>query len=97
MGTGETPAAKAVRLHPEVSPVLLGHHVCGDFASAKKGVLRIVNPHLLRDAIVVLSVCVIPPPLQFLQRKLVRGITIHLVGRHKYKNGVSTVLPRGLQ
>ena len=38
IGAGETAAAQAAGVHPEVAPILLHQHVGGDFGGAKQAV-----------------------------------------------------------
>lgn len=84
-------------LHPEVSPVLLGHHIGGDFARTKKGMLRIIDPHLLGNATVVFGFGIVPTVVQFLQKKFVGGVTVNFIGRHKHEHGPGAVKPGHLQ
>ena len=47
---GQAAAAKAGRVHAEITSVFLHQHVGGDFRCAKQRMFRLVNAHRLRNA-----------------------------------------------
>ena len=82
--TRQATAAKASGRHAKITSVFLHKHVGRDFRRAKEGVLRLVDAHVLGDALLVFVPGLdFPTRWQFLQRQAVRRVTVNLVRRSK--------------
>ena len=85
VGTRQTAAAQAAGLHIEVAPIFLHHDVGSDLRSAKQRVLRLINPHGLLYAVVVLGTGILPPRFGLDERQLVGCVAVNLVCGHMDK------------
>src|ERR1035441_10461811 len=75
---GQTTAAQTTGRQAEIPAILLHHDVAGDFGSAEKGVLGLVDGKALGNAMLELRVGVVPALVQFLQGDGIRPIPIDL-------------------
>ena len=94
---GEAAAAQRAGGHPEVATILLHHHVRRDLRRAEEGVLALVNPEGLADAIAVGGVGVVPTLFQLHERNLVGCVAINLVRSHVDERRLGARLPRGFK
>ena len=98
VGAGEAAAAEAGGLQVEVATVFLDQHVGRHLGGAEEAVERVVDRHVLADAVPVGVVGVDLPPVAGVdQRQPVRGVAVDLVGAGEDEHRIGAVVPRGLQ
>src|SRR5262245_42018954 len=95
----QTPTAKARRLHPEITAVLLNQHISSNFRRAKQTVHRRVNRHRLVDAVEAVRVAVRddPPSIPFDERQTIGRVAVDLVRTREDERRIGAMLPRHLE
>ena len=79
---GQASAAQAAGRQAEVEAVFLDDNVGRRFRRPEKGVLRLVDGKILRDAVGISRIVIVPPGFEFLEPDEVRTVPVDLVGRH---------------
>ena len=79
---GQASAAQAAARQAEVEAVFLDGNVGRRFRRPEKGMLRLVDGKILRDAVGISRIVIVPPGFEFLEPDEVRTVPVDLVGRH---------------
>lgn len=97
-GTGQASAAKASRLHPKVTAVLLNQHIGRHLGRPEQTVLAVIDRHRLRNpAAIGVILPDLPARLPLFQREGIRRVAVNLVRGRKNEDCLRTVLTHGFQ
>lgn len=94
---GEAAATEAAGGHAEVAPVFLDHHVARYLGGAEEAVLGLVDGEILRDAVRIGRIVVVPAGFQLLQGDGVGSVAIDLVGGKMGEGALRASLAGSLQ
>src|SRR5262245_50104178 len=97
VGASQATPTQAASLHPEVSTVLLNHHIRRDLRGSEQRMLRTINSHGFLDAAEIRRQRIIPTSSLFNERELIRCISIHLICRHVHEWRIRYVQTGSLQ
>jgi hypothetical protein len=97
VGAGQTAAAQADGGHVEVPTVFLDHEIGGCLGGAEEAVEAGVDATVLAHSMPVGLIGVLPTGLEFLQRDLIGGVAIDLVGAHVDERRLRRTAPHGLE
>ena len=86
--TSEASTTKAAGGHAEVAAILLNHHVGSNLGSPKERMLALVDREVLRNAVRIDRIGVVPAGLEFLQRNSIWAVAIDFIRRHMDEGGV---------
>src|SRR5690349_2243971 len=97
IGPSETSATEAASHHVEITPIFLDHNIGSNLRCTEQRMLRLINPHRLAYAVVVLGTGIIPSRFGLDEGQLVRRIAVNLVGGHMDKRRSRNKAVRRLQ
>ena len=97
VGTSEAAPAQGTGGHTEVAAVLLDHDVGGDLGGSEEGVLTLVDGEVLRNAVGVGWICIVPACLKLLKGDAIGPVAVDLVRRHVDEWGLGAGLAGRLQ
>jgi hypothetical protein len=95
--TSQTTAAQTARRHVEIATILLHENITSRFTRAKERMLRLIDCHVLGDAVGVFRIIIIPARRQFFELNAIGSITVNLVGRKVRENDRSADASRGFE
>src|SRR4051812_139981 len=95
---GQAPSAEACGAHAEIPAILLNHEIRSNLRRPEDAMGRLINAHLLADAISERVVWIdFPPCSAFDKRQSVRRVSVHLVGGGEDEDCVRTIAASRLQ
>src|SRR4051812_6426780 len=91
---GKASAAKDPHLHSKVFSILLGHDIARRFRRAEQRVETPIDAALLRNAVVILRLWILPSRGKLYERHLIGSVAVDLIRAHVNEYGVARIPPR---